>query len=546
MPTGPTSQRPAGAAIKYPGTRFVYQENEVATKFTHLTTAAVEVKYHEAAGANSVAYDTTFVKKYKLKTTRNLNAVPYSFHGTLNGEMLVDRDSKIYKSVGGDLTETPEIVGTIDYGTRQITITDDAFTSAAENLALEVTHMAGLPPKDPVYSMTFRTPGAPIRPGSLQIKATMSDGSVVTGAANNDGDIDTGEMKGFVNANTGYGWVEFGAWVTDDVSAQAQDWYNGDNVEGGEAWQPYAVQWESVLINCVVTTYLPLDENLLGLNPVRLPIDGKVPIFRDGDILLIHSTDSLSMPSPLSAGQSVSMGRGNLSLIELYDQTGAYVDDIHYTTDLVAGTVTMANPLDLSGYTEPLVAMHRIEDMVLAADVQITGHIGIVSQLTHDYVAADSYISSVLGIGDLQSRVYNEFEQKTWYGDWLDGLVGDAPTASYDFINYPISVTNKNSIEERFAIIFEGTQLVKVVGEHLGVILQTSITGDIAPINPNTGEAYFVISAAGWGSGWAAGNVVRFNMNAANYPLWFIRTTLQGPATEPEDQYTVQLRGDSN
>ncbi|PIE31174.1 hypothetical protein CSA56_19135, partial [candidate division KSB3 bacterium] len=58
-------------------------------------------------------------------------------------------------------------------------------------------------------------------------------------------------------------------------------------------------------------------------------------------------------------------------------------------------------------------------------------------------------------------------------------------------------------------------------------------------------QPFFTIPYAGWGSGWAAGNVVRFNTDGASPPFWVVRTTLQGPAQEPEDFFTLQIRGDA-
>jgi hypothetical protein len=41
---------------------------------------------------------------------------------------------------------------------------------------------------------------------------------------------------------------------------------------------------DTIKYNCVVYSYLPLDAELIGIDPVRLPQDGKVPIFRKGYI----------------------------------------------------------------------------------------------------------------------------------------------------------------------------------------------------------------------------------------------------------------------
>ena len=57
---------------------------------------------------------------------------------------------------------------------------------------------------------------------------------------------------------------------------------------------------------------------------------------------------------------------------------------------------------------------------------------------------------------------------------------------------------------------------------------------------------YFTIDADGWGSGWATGYCLRFNTTAANQDLWIARTTLSGEVTEPNDQFTIQIRGDAD
>jgi hypothetical protein len=54
------------------------------------------------------------------------------------------------------------------------------------------------------------------------------------------------------------------------------------------------------------------------------------------------------------------------------------------------------------------------------------------------------------------------------------------------------------------------------------------------------------LRAAGFGAGWSAGNVLRFNTAGANYPIWMARTILQGPATADRDAFQVQMRGDAD
>ena len=88
------------------------------------------------------------------------------------------------------------------------------------------------------------------------------------------------------------------------------------------------------------------------------------------------------------------------------------------------------------------------------------------------------------------------------------------------------------------------TTAFNVIGEHVGVIATGTTSTETAPINPATGKPYFTIAAMGWGSGWAAGNVLRFNTIGALFPVWVVRTIQQGPETVTNDSFTLLIRGD--
>jgi hypothetical protein len=543
------------------GATFIAQERYV-TGTSYVSTADlfpvdgdVTVTYYTAAGSTSHSYETTLNKTYSFDPWFICTMVPNSGVFQIDTTVIVDRQGKLYADIDTE-TGAGTQIGTIDYSAKELTITTDhsSFVNDSGNAFLYCVSGMTSDVKDSLTSVVFRTPGSPITPSSFTVEAVASDGTQLSATGDFDGNVVGTGIKGTIRYITGIVNLAFGTMVTDDASAQAEDWYHADNVSAGQVWKPYFVDASTITMNCVVESYLPLDADLLGLDPVRLPLDGRVPIFRDGDILLIHNTETIAAPNPLSAGQEIEIGRTNLSLVELYDSSTdqLYVPDTKYTVNLETGILTMATPLDLTGFTQPLTIMHRIEDMVLASDVQITGHIAVISQLTHDYAADVSFVSSVLPIGDLQSRAYNEFEQTSWTSVWSDTLIGTQPIASFDLINYPITVANESSTQERFACIFQSTTLVQVVGEHLGVLKNGSdttwniTTTNIAPLNPITGNPYFIITKEGWGAGWVTGNVFRFNTSAGNYPLWFVRTTLQGPATESSDDYSCQVRGDSS
>jgi hypothetical protein len=66
-------------------------------------------------------------------------------------------------------------------------------------------------------------------------------------------------------------------------------------------FRPLLVMPETALYNAVAVSNLPLSAEVLGLDPVRLPVDGRVPMLRKGDVLVIHHTATTS-PATVSNG----------------------------------------------------------------------------------------------------------------------------------------------------------------------------------------------------------------------------------------------------
>lgn len=123
-------------------------------------------------------------------------------------------------------------------------------------------------------------------------------------------------------------------------------------------------------------------------------------------------------------------------------------------------------------------------------------------------------------------------------------MVGSAATGTYNDVLAPIVVTNIGASTERWCIRFTNTNTFDVIGEHVGVIATGNTSADLAPINPATGQPYFSLPAIGWGSGWSAGNVLRFNTVGSLFPVWVVRTVQQGPETVTNDSFTLLIRGD--
>lgn len=372
----------------------------------------------------------------------------------------------------------------------------------------------------------------------------------ITVSADNSGDLDHEWVKGNIDWLTGVFDLSFGKVIADasipaDVKANS-GWYDPANVSGGNIWVPLLVKPETIQFNAVLISYIPLDADILGVDTVRLPQDGRVPVFRIGNVAVVHNRQTLTLPNPAVAGSTHNLGRTLLSYAKLFDANGLIIPTAKYTIDPVAGTLTYATPLDLTGFAQPLQVEHRIEDMALISDVQITGQIQLMKPIRHAYPANTTYLSSALVIGDMQGRVTDLFDQQTWTNEFSDTLIGSASPASYNDVLYPVVVTNAGAIQERWALVFTGVTTFNCFGEYSGLVAQGVTNANFQPINPVTNLLYFAINLLGWGGGWTAGNVLRFNTQAANYPVDLVRTTLKSNPAVYTDNFKLQIRGYAN
>lgn len=377
-----------------------------------------------------------------------------------------------------------------------------------------------------VSGFHFRAPANPLRAGSVQVMF-QHEGKMLSYVADAQGRLDGEHITGTVDYKTGVVSANFKTKVqTDD----------------GEKETDLPVDVSTLRFNAVAFRNIPLDAELLGIDPVRLPSDGRVPVFRNGNVAVVHNTQSYRLNTP-AAGKVYNVGRTRLSAVKVYDGNGKALDSAMYSCDLDAGTLTLTPSFRADGLQLPLTAEHRIEDMGMVSDVQINGLVSLTTPLTHDYPKEGTMISSALIAGDLQARAYNVFTQRTWSNAWADSST-DVVTAKYDTANHPITVLNDGATEERWAFIFTNSTAFRIVGENLGQIGEGSTNTVTAPINPITGKPYFSIPSGGWGGGWSSGMVMRFNTAAANYPVWVARTVLPGQSSHLEDKFCLMVRGD--
>lgn len=484
----------------------------------------------------SVMVDKFMTRAAHLAESYTLQGISFAldgrrYVGTNTGTLVTD----INPATGAG---TP--VGTV--GAAMGTVTLNTWAAGAANVltdwrAVQAPPATGAEDLSANTRVLFRTASAPLRPGSISVIGEMEDGTPINVVADVDGKINSTRVKGVVNAEFGVVELVFcnpsaTALGTADLSYMGIAGVGVVNVDTARA--------STLRYNAVAYSYIPLDASITGINSVRLPSDGKVPVVRTGYVGVIGHTGKVG-PQTVSNGQTIDCARVRLSRVAVVGDDGLQITS-GFTSDLEAGTVSFT---DVTGYSQPVTVEHRIEDMALVADAQISGSIRLTRALTHDYPVPGSYFSSALLLGDMFARVSLQFDQYTWDGiSWADVVDGDAATGTYNDTLTPIEVTNDGAITERWALQFTSSTAFRIVGEHVGVIGTGSINADCSPINPNTGSPYFTIRAAGWGSGWVPGNVLRINTVGALRSVPLVQTIAQGPEAGMNYHFALLGRGD--
>lgn len=439
--------------------------------------------------------------------------VPGSLLFRIGSYTYTDRAGSLFHSVN-PLTGAGTPAGSINYATGVVSVT--SWPAGVWSFSL----LAGLinPGTPGVAGVMGRTSARPLKSQSFTVTATALDGSSVTATVAADSTLSGPALAGALDLETGLYAIQFGA------------------LEGGE-WVSKLIDPSTIRYNAVAYSYLPLDSDVLGIDPVRLPTDGRVPIFRAGDVVqIMHTAETTGTPTLAGSEYVLALGRTRIGWARVTDADGEPITD-GYALDRDAGSIRFAS---LAGIATPITVRHTVSDLRRLGDAQITGALTLTgSPLTHEYPAGESIVSGCLIHGDRRARVSTVFDQATWTGAWSDELIGSNAIATLNTITHPITVTNEGAETERWLLRWTGTTTVELIGEHVGLVYAGSYTpggANIAPINPRTlgpdgqgGVPYLVIPGAANGGGWSAGNCVRINTVGALADFWIAR------AIQPSD-----------
>lgn len=481
-----------------------YEIDSAAARYVSGNAAAVAVSKNFATGKNTFAA--------LAGKSQPCYAVQNSWRLRVGAKEYTERGGVFYDRID-HLTGNGKAVGEID---------------AAGNIRLDVGHGEAISITSGVYVLgggqpyaaIGRTPAAPVLPQSFSIRAKVN-GKVVTAQAQADGSI-AGDLRGQIDEATG-----FFAIVSDDP-----------------------MQPETLRYNVTTQSYLPLPKKIIGIDTTRLRPDGKTPIFRAGDTVVLHHRAKHELGSAFTGGQTLSVGRNDVDFIAVKDAAGKHVVADKYDYDLDAGTITWGQSLDLSQYQMPLTAYTSREQLNRITAVDISGNITLQNPLGREYPQG-SLVSSALVHGTLEASWTNPFEQRSWTNVWQSTRIGEEILAKLNTTDYPIEISNDGAISERWLLLFKDDKQFDLIGEHLGLIARTDTLQDLTPINPTTQKPYFTIKKEAFGTSgnsiWAAGNCIRFDTTGTSIPVWIVKTVQ--PSVEKQtgtDGFDVCLRGNTS
>lgn len=517
--------------------------------FAHGEISGIQAFYRDTSGTNATT-KTVQLDQLKIDLTQGFSEqiLAGSVRFKLGDDVFVDSNTTLQRNT--DIATGVGVTsGQIHYGTGEIDLS--GWTAGANN-TIELQSLNTTVDLPPINKVSFRIPTVPIRPNSTTVSVGTVDHGQLILRFSDDGQLETEMAHGILSHDSGAVNINFYKTTAitqeNEADIRAQPWFDQRLIReiNGVEWidVPIWVLPDTVFYNTVSYAYIPLDSQTLGLSATRLPIDGRVPFLRIGDVAIVSETKKMTLNSPV-AGQVYSLDDQRIVYCEIEDDLGKKVDYDLYTVDYDYGRVTLGGDFIFTGLTPPLSAVYRYQDMAVVRDVQISGQVTFTKPLTHNYAAGNAIVGSVLVIGELQARYTNKFVQQTWNNVWEDQPSGSPISANYNDSLYPIQVTNAGASSDRWAIVFTSTTDFRCIGEVAGQLpLTGNVNSDYSPINPITGKPYFTIKKEGWGAGWAIGNTLRHETIAASFPFWAIRTIQQGEPIVMSDDFQIQLRGD--
>ena len=301
---------------------------------------------------------------------------------------------------------------------------------------------------------------------------------------------------------------------------------------------------ESTTIGYTESYYSPIEKSLVNIDSTKLQVDGKVPVYKAGDVCVLYQARYFPIPS-VGSGVKVSSGVSNVTELKVVDAKGLYMSETMYNENVITGEITFNSNVSTSGLSTPL-RLEAIESEINVVSSSQPNQLILQNPVKREYKQEyNAVVGSALLLGEIKAGVTNSFSMTPW-ANYFEDTTTSVVSARYDFSNFPLEVVNSNSITERYAFVFTNSTNFNVIAEGGGVVASGSKDVDFELKNPVTQKTIFKVLKGGWGTGWQAGNALRVNIKGGCQGIWLIRSVQRAEQINTgSDKFCIILKGDA-
>ncbi|MCP4697862.1 MAG: hypothetical protein GY862_13570, partial [Gammaproteobacteria bacterium] len=181
------------------------------------------------------------------------------------------------------------------------------------------------------------------------------------------------------------------------------------------------------------------------------------------------------------------------------------------------------------------------EELALVDTVNHTSkRVYLKGPLLHSY-SSGAPAAGVLMLGDL----YAQASAPKFYASWdPDDWVGSGTPndGNFNFVDYPLELSNAGCVEEDWIIEFTSTAEFNVTGRSRGTAGTGDITSDTAVACD--GSTYFILRFAGFSGAWQVGEGFSFHTYGNTASMWCIRGVQHGSSLSGTDSVKLIYGGD--
>jgi hypothetical protein len=117
-------------------------------------------------------------------------------------------------------------------------------------------------------------------------------------------------------------------------------------------------------------------------------------------------------------------------------------------------------------------------------------------------------------------------------------------SVSGTFDETKMDLTARGTEEDTYSLTFDTSMSFLVSGINCGDLISGTISSEYAPINPKTGQPYFIIPADCWSGIFEAGNSVTISTSPACLGFWIKEVVPTGCPHEPNNSFDIDWQID--